>query len=116
DEVPLTDVERRDAHLHLLDRFERNRRNAGASARLTLAEAERVVERRSVDLDVVQAVVLAGEGVAARLRSEPSQIADAAADRRETLDVLPRDLRRGARAARAEDRIDGGRHVDGFLN
>mgnify|MGYP003693818081 CR=1 FL=1 len=49
---------RRDAHLHLLDRLERDRRDAGAVARLA-AEAERVVEVRAVDRDVVRPVVLA---------------------------------------------------------
>ena len=66
DEVALAHIERRDVHLHLLDGFERDRRDARALAGRA-RKAERVVEVRSVDGDVVQAIVLTAERHAAIL-------------------------------------------------
>ena len=57
DEVALAHVVRRDVDLHLLDRLERDRRDARAVAGRA-AEPEGVVEVRPVDRDVVQPVVL----------------------------------------------------------
>ena len=82
DEVALAHVVGRDADLHLLDRFERDRRDAGAFTRLA-AEAERVVERGAVDGHVVHAAVAAGERVGARgLRGQAREVADPALHRR----------------------------------
>src|SRR6185436_6744288 len=72
-EVALPHVVRRDADLHLLDRLERDRRDAGAIADAAGgdAEAERVVEVRPVHGHVVRAVILAGDRpVAAILRRQ----------------------------------------------
>src|SRR5262249_27216406 len=60
DEVALTDIERRDVHLYLFDRFERDWSDTGPIARLAL-QTERVVEIRAVDGNVVHPVVLTGE-------------------------------------------------------
>src|SRR5581483_2881833 len=86
DEAALTHVVRRDRDLHLLDRFERNRRDAGAVADTAggHTQAERVVEVRAVDGDVVRAVVLAGERAeAAVLRRQAGDVGQAAGDGRQ---------------------------------
>src|SRR5262249_4168481 len=59
DEIALPDVVWRDADLHLLDRFERDRRDTCAISRL-ISQAEGVVEVRAVHRDVVHPVVGAG--------------------------------------------------------
>ena len=88
DEVALANVVRRHADLHLLDRFERNRRNVGSIARLR-AEAERVVEIRAVDRDVVHPVVRAGEAARpAVLRRQARHVVDAAGDRRQRRELF----------------------------
>src|SRR5207237_10422780 len=61
DEVAFTDVVRRDAHLQLLGRLERDRGDEGSTASLPLAKAERAVEVRTVNGHVVYAAILARE-------------------------------------------------------
>ena len=96
DEVALANIEWRHAHLHLLDRFERNRRDASAIARLA-GKAERVVEVRAVHRDVVHPVVLAREVAAsAVLRREPRHVVDASGNRRQRGQFLAK--HRGRRA------------------
>ena len=107
-EVALAHVVRRHAHLHLLDRFQRDRRDARAVADAAGrdAEAERIVEVGAVDRDVVRTVVLAGERAAAAvLRRQARDVGDAARDGRERREVLAHHGRGGARARRAEHRI-----------
>ena len=108
DEVSLPHVVRRDVHLHLLDRLERNRCDARAVADAAGrgAEAERVVEVRAVNRHIVRAVVLSGEGArAAVLRRQTRDVGDAARNRRQRGEILAHDRRRGAGVRRAEDRI-----------
>ena len=98
-EVALPHVIRRNAHLHLLKRVDRNRRHAGPVTGLS-RQTERIIEVGTVDRHVVQAVVLPGEREPERhrtvLRREPQQILDSAADRRQMRQLIRRDRRRGA--------------------
>src|SRR6185295_209829 len=119
-EVALAHVVGRDADLHLLDRLERDRRDAGAVADAAGgdAEAERVVEVRPVHRHVVRAVVLAGDrAVAAVLRRQPGDVGDAAGNGRQRGELIARDRGGRAGASRAEHRIaradDGDRLRDG---
>ncbi len=113
DEVALPDVVRRDADLHLLDRLERDGRDAGAIAGLAgrRVQTKRSVEVRAVDRDVVRAVVLSGErALPAVLRRETDDVREAAGDRRQRREIVARHRGGGAGAAGAEDRIERGRH------
>src|SRR5256885_9703542 len=104
----LGDVVRRDADLHLFDRFERDRRDPGAVADAARrdAEAERVVEVGAVDGHVVGAVVLPGErAVAAVLRRQARDVGDTARNGWQRREVLAHHGGRGAGATRAEHRI-----------
>ncbi len=107
-EAALAHVIRRDLHLHLFDRFERNRRDARAVADAAggYTEAERVVEVRPVHRHVVRPVVLAGErAVAAVLRRQAGDVRDAAGNGGERREILARDRRGGTSARRAEHRV-----------
>src|SRR5204863_382407 len=108
DEVPLAHVVWRDLHLDLLDRFERDRGDAGAVADGAgrNAEAERVVEIRTVDRDVVRTVVLTGKRAGpAVLRRQARDVGDAAGNGRQHREVLAQHRGRRTGMRRAEDRI-----------
>ena len=107
DEAALAHVERRDADLYLLERFEGDRGDVGALAGLR-AETEGVVEVRTVDRDVVEAVVLPRERVAARLRRESGDRFETSGNCRERRDVLAADRRCGTCSRRREDGVAHG--------
>ena len=92
-----------DHHLHLLDRFERDGlRTLGAQRR---RQAERVVERRTVDGHVVETIRRTGEILTARHRRQFDEFIERTARRRQFLHHFERhDLLR-ARAVGIEDRI-----------
>ncbi len=100
--VALTYVVGCNVDLHLLDRGHGDGRHVGPVARLA-AQAERVVEVRTVHRDVVQTVVLAHERAAAGLRCEPREVLEASRYRGEYGQARPRDERGGAGPVRAED-------------
>src|SRR5204862_5694668 len=91
DEVALTNIVWRDAYLHLLDRLERNRRDARAIAGLPRrrVEAERAVEVGAVDRDVVRAVVLTGEcALSAVLRRHPDDVREPTGNRGQICNIV----------------------------
>ena len=92
-----------DHHLHLLDRFERDGlRTLGAQRR---RQAERVVERRTVDGHVVETIRRTGEILTARHGRQFDEFIERTARRRQFLHHFERhDLLR-ARAVGIEDRI-----------
>ncbi len=105
DEVALTDVVGGHVDLDLLDGRHGDGGNAGSVARRT-AETKGVVEVGAVHREVVEAVVLAGEGaVAARLGRQLGEGVDAIALRGQRRQRLTVDCRGGTRAGRAEDRV-----------
>ena len=116
DEVALTHVERCDAHLHLLDRLQRNRRHVGSVARLP-GEAEGVVEVRAVDRDVVHPVVLAREGPRAPvLRRQARHVVDPPRDGWQRRQLFPEHGCRGAGVRGAEHRVAQAHDGDRFGN
>ena len=86
-EVPLAHVERRQQHLILLHRLERDRAAARLPTRLTGgAESENVALARAVDLNVVEAIVLSTGGQPRvlrlqHLRRERKEIGEVAVER-----------------------------------
>ena len=69
---------------------------------------------RTVNGDVVEPVILAGERRAARLRRQPRDRLEASGDRRQVRDIVAIDRGRGAGSRRREDRIAHARHFNLF--
>ena len=116
DEVALAHVVGCHADLHLLDRLERDRRDAGAIAGLT-AQSERVVEVGPIDGDVVHPVVLTGERAApAVLWRQARDVVDAARDGRQHFELVARHRCRRAGSRRAEHRTRFTRDGNGLGN
>ncbi len=112
-ESALSHVERRHGDLHLLHCVKWHRLGIGLPARRRIVQAERVVEVGSVERDVVVQPVSPAERIVAVVPGiGPDEIPGAALDRRQELDLLGADERRGAGAVGIEDLVFLGRHHD----
>ena len=95
DEVGLAHVVGRNHHLQLLDSIERNGVTAAGQ---TAGEAEVVVEVGTVDGEVGRALVASGKGHSiAAVGRESRHVGNRAAHRRQTRNLLARDVGRGSR-------------------